>query len=49
MLLMSTFISLPFVFTAARFEQLNIPVRLLAGAASVFFGAYYAWKNIASL
>lgn len=49
MLLMSAFISLPFVFTSARFERVNTPVRLLAGLASVFFGMYYAWKNIAGL
>lgn len=49
MLLMSAFISLPFVFTSARFERVNIPVRLLAGLASIFFGMYYAWKNIAGM
>ena len=45
MLLMSAFISLRFVFTAARFERVNAPVRLLTGLASVAFGPYYAWES----
>jgi hypothetical protein len=45
MLLMSTLISLPFVLTAARFERVNTPVRLLAGTASIVFGLYYAWQT----
>ena len=49
MLLMSVFISLPFVFTSARFARVNQPVRLLAGIASVFFGMYYAWKSISAI
>ena len=45
MLLMSALISLPFVFTAARFERFNLPLRLLAGAGSVAFGFYYLWEK----
>lgn len=47
MLLMSTLISLPFVLTAQRFRRIDTPVRLLAGAASVLFGLYYAWQTTA--
>jgi ABC-type nickel/cobalt efflux system permease component RcnA len=43
MLLMSALISLPFVFTAARFERISVPVRLRAGLGSVSFGFYYLW------
>jgi ABC-type nickel/cobalt efflux system permease component RcnA len=49
MLLMSALISLPFVFTAARFERFNTRVRLIAGLSSVAFGLYYAWEMSASL
>ena len=42
---MSTLISLPFVLTAARFERINTPVRLLAGLSSVAFGLFYAWQT----
>lgn len=44
MLLMSTLIGLPFVFTAQHFRSVDTPVRLLAGAASVVFGLYYAFE-----
>ncbi|MET0648318.1 MAG: urease accessory protein UreH [Pyrinomonadaceae bacterium] len=44
MLLMSMLVGLPFVLTARRFRRIDTPVRLLAGAASVMFGLYYAWK-----
>ncbi len=44
MLIMSAVISLPLVFTANHFERLNNPLRLMAGAASVSFGIYYAWE-----
>jgi len=47
MLLMSTLIGLPFVLTARRFRRIDTPVRLLAGAASVLFGLYYAWLTAA--
>jgi ABC-type nickel/cobalt efflux system permease component RcnA len=46
MLLMSTLIGLPFVLTAQRFRRVDTPVRLLAGAASVLFGLYYAWLTM---
>jgi ABC-type nickel/cobalt efflux system permease component RcnA len=45
MLLMSTLIGLPFVLTAARFRQIDTPVRILAGTASIIFGLYYAWQT----
>jgi high-affinity nickel-transport protein len=45
MLLMSMLISLPFVLTAARFERINAPVRLVTGITSVAFGLYYAWAT----
>jgi ABC-type nickel/cobalt efflux system permease component RcnA len=46
MLLMSTLVGLPFVLTARRFRSIDTPVRLLAGAASVLFGLYYAWHTM---
>ena len=49
MLLMSTLIGLPFVLTARRFRRIDIPVRLLAGTASVLFGLYYAWQTTAGV
>ncbi len=49
MLLMSTLVGLPFVLTARRFRRIDIPVRLLAGAASVIFGLYYAWEATSGL
>src|SRR5215212_2083562 len=49
MLLMSTLIGLPFVFTARRFRRIDTPVRLLAGTASVLFGLYYAWQTTAGV
>ncbi len=49
MLLMSTLISLPFALTAARFERINTPVRLVAGLASVAFGLFYAWEKGAGI
>jgi high-affinity nickel-transport protein len=45
MLLMSAVIGLPFALTAARFRRVDTPVRLLAGAASIVFGLYYAWRT----
>ena len=45
MLLMSMLISLPFVFTASRFERINTPIRLITGISSVAFGLYYAWTT----
>jgi ABC-type nickel/cobalt efflux system permease component RcnA len=49
MLLMSTLIGLPFVLSAARFRRVDTPVRLLAGALSVAFGLYYAWRTAGGL
>jgi ABC-type nickel/cobalt efflux system permease component RcnA len=49
MLLMSALISLPFVFTAARFQRIDTPVRLLTGCASVVFGLYYTWQTAGGL
>ena len=49
MLLMSTLVGLPFVLTARRFRRIDTPVRLLAGAASVLFGLYYAWETTAGV
>lgn len=46
MLLMSTLIGLPFVFTAQRFSRVDTPLRLLAGSASVLFGLYYAFETM---
>jgi ABC-type nickel/cobalt efflux system permease component RcnA len=43
---MSTLIGLPFVFTARKFENINRPIRLLAGITSVAFGIYYALEII---
>lgn len=49
MLLMSTLVGLPFVLTAQRFRRVDTPVRLLAGAASVAFGLFYAWQTTAGV
>ena len=49
MLLMSALISLPFVFTANRFVQVNNPLRFAAGVASVAFGIYYALEKTRAL
>jgi len=46
MLLMSALVGLPFALTALRFERVHTPVRLVAGAASVAFGLYYAWETL---
>lgn len=49
MLLMSALIGLPFALTAARFRNIDTPVRLLAGCLSVAFGLYYAWETAGGL
>jgi ABC-type nickel/cobalt efflux system permease component RcnA len=49
MLLMSALISLPFVFSAARFRRIDTPLRVLTGFASVAFGLYYAWQTAGGL
>jgi high-affinity nickel-transport protein len=43
MLLMSTLISLPIVLASRRFERVEVPMRVIVGAASIAFGFYYAW------
>lgn len=45
MLMMSTLVSLPFVFTSARVTRINAPVRLISGVASVAFGLLYLWTT----
>lgn len=42
MLLMSTLISLPMVLTTRRFEQIDVPMRLIVSVSSIAFGIYYA-------
>jgi ABC-type nickel/cobalt efflux system permease component RcnA len=49
MLLMSALIGLPFALTAGHFRRVDTPARLLAGAASVVFGLYYAWRTAGGL
>ena len=44
MLLMSTAISLPFIFTAARFNRLNATVRAAAAVCSVGFGLFMMYQ-----
>lgn len=46
MLLISMFISVPFVFTSLKFESVNLPIKFVASVASIIFGFYYAWKII---
>jgi ABC-type nickel/cobalt efflux system permease component RcnA len=43
MMLMSTLISLPIVFTTRRFESIDVPMRLVVSISSIAFGLYYAW------
>lgn len=44
MLVMSTMIGIPFVFTARSSTKLNVAVRGLSGILSVGFGIYLAWQ-----
>jgi sulfite exporter TauE/SafE len=44
MLLMSIIISLPFVFTSAKLEYFNLPIKILTSFGSIIFGVYYAWN-----
>jgi len=44
MLLISVFISLPFVFTSTKLENIHIPIKFFASVASIIFGFYYAWE-----
>jgi len=45
MLAMSALISLPFVFTAIRFEKVNRVIQLGAGTLSTVFGVLLIWQN----
>jgi ABC-type nickel/cobalt efflux system permease component RcnA len=44
MLIMSSLISLPFVFTANRFAVVNERIKALAGVLSITFGLFLAWQ-----
>jgi high-affinity nickel-transport protein len=44
MLIMSSLISLPFVFTANRFAVANERIKALAGVLSITFGLFLAWQ-----
>ena len=43
MLVLSSLIGLPFIFTAQRFTVLNHWIRLVAGLASAAFGLFLGW------
>lgn len=44
MLMMSSVISLPFVWTARRFGRLNRAIKVTAGVCSTAFGLFLAWQ-----
>jgi ABC-type nickel/cobalt efflux system permease component RcnA len=44
MLLMSSLISLPFVFTAKRFSAVGSGLQFIAGSASLVFGVFLVWQ-----
>ncbi len=44
MLVLSSMIGLPFIFTAQRFSVLNRWIRVVAGVASVAFGVLLGWE-----
>jgi len=44
MLLMSSLISLPFVFTAKRFSAVGSGLQFVAGGASLAFGVFLVWQ-----
>ena len=44
MLLMSSLIGLPFVFTANKFASMNQAIKVLAGTSSIAFGVYLGWE-----
>lgn len=44
MLMLSSVIGLPFIFTARRFALLNRWIRVLAGGTSVVFGFFLGWE-----
>jgi ABC-type nickel/cobalt efflux system permease component RcnA len=44
MLVLSSVIGLPFIFTTQRFSSLNRRIRLTAGVASLAFGVFLGWK-----
>ena len=45
MILMSTLLSIPFVLTAPRFQQIRFAVRMFSGIASVGFGLFLSWET----
>jgi hypothetical protein len=45
MLAMSALISLPFVFTAIRFETMNRYIQAMAGALSIGLGILLMWQH----
>ena len=45
MLLMSSLISLPFVFTAGRFRLFTQGLQLLVGFGSILFGCFYGFQQ----
>ena len=44
MLLMSSLIGLPFVFTANKFATINHGIKVLAGISSIAFGNFLGWE-----
>jgi len=44
MLILSSMIGIPFIFTAKRFTLLNRWMRIVAGAASIAFGLLLGWE-----
>jgi ABC-type nickel/cobalt efflux system permease component RcnA len=44
MLVMSSLIGLPFVFTANRFVNINQAVKVIAGISSITFGIFLGWE-----
>ena len=44
MLLMSSLIGLPFVFTANKFAIINQGIKVLAGISSIAFGIFLGWE-----
>ena len=44
MLMMSSMIGLPFVWTARRFGRVNQGIKVTAGVFSTIFGLFLAWQ-----
>lgn len=44
MLIMSSLISLPFIFTANKFGAINEVIRVFAGSLSIIFGVFLVWQ-----